>query len=186
MPIVDQTERNLKWRTLDRLEAVLSILCGLSLATFTVATMVNVAGRMLDRPLLWINELILGTFIWGIFLGAAVAVRRNAHFRLASFSEGLTRYWRLFFETVILIIVLACAVSVAVFGYVNFLQGFHNYLETTGTPIATITAAVPVFGALTVIFGIERLVNVWRVVLSSKVGTDAFEHLDPAREEGSI
>lgn len=166
MTLVSQKDRALKWRILDKLEAVLIVLCGLNLALFTFATLVNVVTRLRNTPILWINELILGAFVWGIFLGGAVAVRRNEHFRLASFVDTLPRYWRLAFETFIQIVMLACAIAIAVYGYKNFLQGFHNYLETTGTPISVITASVPVFGVLTAIFSIERLVNSWTVLLS--------------------
>lgn len=186
MTVVSQRERKLKWRGLDWLEALLSVVCGLLLAVFTFATLANVIGRILNRPILWIDELIIGAFIWGIFLGAAVAVRRSDHFRVASFVDALPRYWRLAFETVIQLVVLGCALSVVVFGYDNFLQGFRNYLETTGTPIAVITASVPVFGALTLIFSAERLVNIWRVVLASDYQPEDFSDLDLKNEEGSI
>lgn len=158
-------ERALKWRQLDWLESGLVIVCALNLALFTVATLINVISRSLDRPVLWINELILGAFVWGVFLGASVAVRRNEHFRIAGFVDGLPRYWRLGFETIIQIIIFGCGACIAVYGYTNFLQGFHDYLETTGTPIAVITAAVPVFGVLTMIFCVERVTNVWKILL---------------------
>lgn len=187
MPIVSQIDRALKWRFLDKLEALLTILCAFNLALFTVATLISVITRTANHPILWIDELILGAFVWGIFLGASVAVRRNQHFRIAAFVDGLSMYWRLVFETFIQCVVIACAVCISVFGYVNFLQGFGNYLETTGTPIAVITASVPVFGGLTIIFSLERLINTWRLMLSKDHLEDGHEgRYSLADDEGAI
>jgi len=165
MKIVSDRERELKWRALDPLEFVLIVICGLLLSIFTFSVLINVVTRLTNTPILWLNELIVGTFVWGIFLGGSVAVRRNEHFTLASFVETLPKYWQLGFVTFIQLVMLATAMCFAIFGYINFLQGFYNYLETTGTPIAVITASVPVCGVLTAIFSIERLVHAWTNVI---------------------
>ncbi|WP_157956712.1 TRAP transporter small permease [Salinicola halimionae] len=171
MKIVSERERELKWKALDPLEFILIVTCGLLLTTFTFSVLINVITRLTNTPVLWLNELIVGTFVWGIFLGGSVAVRRNEHFTLASFVENLPTYWQLGFVTFIQLVMLVTAGCFAIFGYINFLQGFHNYLETTGTPIAVITASVPMCGVLTAIFSFERLVHAWKNVL--------FDHRKP-------
>lgn len=165
MEIVSRRERDLKWPILDWLELILIVICGLLLTLFTFAVFVNVVTRELNVPILWLQELITAAFIWGIFLGGSVAVRRNEHFRLATFVDSLQGYWRLTAITVIELIMLVLAGCLIVFGWINFLQGFHNYMEPSGTPIAVVTAAVPTCGVLCGIFALERLWNAWSKAL---------------------
>jgi hypothetical protein len=81
--IVLSTERHLKWEALDAVERALMWLSGLLLFTFTTAVLVDVVTRTIGIPVVWLQEVTLGTFVWGVFIGGAVAVRRNEHFLLA-------------------------------------------------------------------------------------------------------
>jgi len=59
-------------------------------------------------------------------------------------------------------VILAVAVSMIVFGYTNYLNGFGSFLMPSLTPIAVLYAAIPVAGVLVALFTIEELVNGWR------------------------
>jgi TRAP-type C4-dicarboxylate transport system permease small subunit len=57
---------------------------------------------------------------------------------------------------------LAITVTVTIFGWVNFLQGFGNELSVTRWPLSVLTGAIPAFGFLTSIFALERLIKGWQ------------------------
>src|ERR1700732_5220303 len=82
-------QRHLKWRALDRLELVLMIICGLTLRGFSVSVTCDIVTRTIGHPWLWLQEVTSTLFIYGIFIGAAVATRRNAHLYLTAISEAL-------------------------------------------------------------------------------------------------
>ena len=67
--IVLSTERHLKWEALDAVERVLMWLSGLLLCTFTAAVLVDVVTRIIGLPVVWLQELTLGTFVWGFLSG---------------------------------------------------------------------------------------------------------------------
>lgn len=160
--MVSQEDRPLKTRTLDVVELVLLILSGLLLLAFTVTVMLDVLTRSIGRPILWLQEATLIAFVWGIFVGASAAQRRREHFVVTSLSADVGRLRRTLTESIVGLIILVIGLVVAYFGYINFIRGFGNQLTVTGLPLATITGAIPVFGALVTVFTIERLVMGWR------------------------
>ncbi len=160
--VVMQKERHLKWGALDVVERVLMWLSGLLLATFTVTVLLDVTTRFTGTPILWLQEATLGAFVWGVFIGGAVAVRRNEHFLLARIARSLTGRRRLILETTSHLILLAVALFLAVYGFAFVLLGLGIYSQPSGTPLAVTTAAIPVSGVLIALFTVERLVNGWR------------------------
>jgi hypothetical protein len=88
--LVLETQRHLKWRSLDHLEAVTMVLCGLCLAGFSTSVFLDVLTRTLAAPWLWLQEVTSTFFVYGIFIGAAAATRRNDHLYLSAITEAMT------------------------------------------------------------------------------------------------
>jgi TRAP-type C4-dicarboxylate transport system permease small subunit len=154
--------RHLKWPLLDPLERVLMVVCALLLLGFTLVEIADVLFRNLRRPWLNANEFAAGFFVWGVFLGMGVAVRRDQHFRLTAISQTMRGARRTAVESFNRLVILGVALSMIVFGYKNYLTGFGSFLMPSLTPIAVLYAAIPVAGALIALFTIEELVNGWR------------------------
>ena len=57
---------------------------------------------------------------------------------------------------------LAVAIAMIYYGYLNFLDGFRSLRMPSMTPLASLYAAIPVCGALVALFVVEQLVNGWR------------------------
>jgi TRAP-type C4-dicarboxylate transport system permease small subunit len=160
--LVVQRQRQLKWKQLDWLESVLMMLCGLTLAAFSLSVVCDIVTREIGRPWLWLQEVTSTFFIYGIFIGAAVATRRNDHLFLAAIGDSLSGRPRLIIETAIRIVVIGVGLFLTWFGYVNFLRGFASFRMPSMTPIASLYAAIPLSGALITLFAFEQLVNGWR------------------------
>jgi len=156
--IVSGTLRHLKWRALDPLEHALMAACGLCLFGFTLSEFADVVARLLHHPLASAQEFSSGFFIWGVFLGGAVAVRRDTNFRIGAISDRWTGVPRLVAELTKRTVMLGVAGVLIVFGYLNFLHGFGSYMPPSETPIAVLYAAIPVSGLLIGVFVIEGLI----------------------------
>lgn len=154
--------RHLKWPALDYLERGLMVLCAFLLLGFTLVELADVTFRTLGRPWLTAAEFASGFFVWGVFLGMGVAVRRDQHFRLTAVSQSLRGIKRKLIETVNRLVILGVAICMMVFGYKNYLASFGTFLMPSITPIAVLTAAIPVAGGLISLFVIEELINGWR------------------------
>jgi TRAP-type C4-dicarboxylate transport system permease small subunit len=167
--LVMQRQRHLKWPALDVLEKVLMVGCGLTLLGFTTSVMFDIVTRTIGHPWLWLQEVTSTFFVYGIFIGAAAATRRNDHLYLTALAEALHGRPRLVVEVIIRLVVLTVALTMVYFGYVNFLRGFGSFRMPSMTPIASLYAAIPLSGALIALFTVEQLANGLR---------NGFEHPD--------
>jgi TRAP-type C4-dicarboxylate transport system permease small subunit len=172
--LVLQRQHHLKWRSFDQLELALMIICGVLCFGFSLSVAADIVTRTVGHPWLWLQEVTSTLFIYAIFIGAAVATRRNDHLYLTAISEALHGMPRLIVEVTIRLVVLGVAFCLIRFGYLNFLRGFGSFRLPSGTPIASLYAVIPLSGVLIALFTIEQLVNGIR---------NGFDHPEPPDEE---
>jgi TRAP-type C4-dicarboxylate transport system permease small subunit len=157
--LVLRRQRHLKWRALDPLETVLMVLCGILLAGFCTTVICDIVTREIGHPWLWLQEVTSTFFIYAIFVGTAVACRRNDHLYLTAIADTLVGTPRLVVEVSTRIVVLGVAFCFIFFGFLNFLRGFSSFRMPSMTPIASLYAAIPICGVLVALFTIEQLIN---------------------------
>ena len=157
--IVLETDRHLKWRSFDAIERVLMLLCGVCLSGFTIAVLCDVVTRTIGHPWLWLQEVTSTFFTYGVFIGAAVAVRRNDHLYLSAITEAMSGRSRLGVEVFNRAVVGGVGLALVVFGWQNFLTGFGNFRMPSMLPIAYLYAPIPVCGVLIALFSLEQIVN---------------------------
>ncbi len=138
------------------------VLCGIALSGFTVTVVCDIVTRALGTPWLWLQEVTMTCFVYGVFAGTAAATRRNDHLYLALIAESMSGGKRRAIETFSRVVVLAVAGCMAYFGFINFLNGFHTFRMPSMTPLASFYAAVPLCGVLVALFTVEQLVNGWQ------------------------
>jgi TRAP-type C4-dicarboxylate transport system permease small subunit len=172
--LVLQRQHHLKWPALDRLELILMMICGLLCFGFSLSVMFDIVTRTIGHPWLWLQEVTSTLFIYAIFIGAAVATRRNDHLYLTAISETLHGTPRLIVEIIIRLVVLGVAFCLIWFGYINYLRGFGSFRLPSGTPIASLYAAIPLAGVLIALFTVEQLVNGIR---------NGFDHPEPLEDD---
>ena len=153
------TDRHLKWPALDPVERWLMVLCGVFLCAFTSTTLLDVLARITGHPLLWPQEVTSACFVYGVFVGASVATRRNDHLYLTALTEAMSPGPRRFFEVFNRAVVMAVGLAMVVFGWQNFLSGFGSFRMPSMLPIAYLYAPIPICGALVALFSLEQIVN---------------------------
>jgi TRAP-type C4-dicarboxylate transport system permease small subunit len=176
--IVLTTDRHLKWRAFDPIEHVLMLLCGVCLTIFTISTLTDVVTRELGHPLLSLQEVTSAFFIYGIFIGSAVATRRNDHLFLSAITERMHGVTRLVVEVFNRLVVLCVGLAMVVYGWQNFQTGFRSFRMPSMLPIAYLYIAIPICGAFVALFAFEQIVNGWRNGFAAPVGEG------PARDVG--
>jgi TRAP-type C4-dicarboxylate transport system permease small subunit len=172
--LVLRRQHHLKWRVLDGLEVVLMIICGVLCFGFSISVTADIVTRTIGHPWLWLQEVTSTLFIYAIFIGAAVATRRNDHLYLTAISEAMHGTPRLIVEVVIRAVVLGVAACLIWFGYLNYLRGFGSFRLPSGTPIASLYAVIPLSGLLIALFTVEQLVNGI---------ANGFDHPEPPEED---
>ena len=160
--LVLQRQRHLKWPALDALEKLLMILCGAALLGFSASTLIDIVTRTLGYPVLSLQEVTSACFVYGVFIGAGVASRRNDHLYLTAVAESLKGRARFAVEVVTRLVVLAVGLCMIWYGWLNFLEGFSSFRMPSMLPIAYLYAIIPVSGALIALFSLEQVCNGWR------------------------
>lgn len=174
--LILQRHRQLKWKVLDPLEALLMVLCGVSIAMFTLTVLLDVVTRTIGAPWLWLQQVTTAFFAWGVFIGMAVATRRNDHFYLTEITKRMTGAPRNAIEIINRIVVLVVSVVIVWCGTQNTLLDLGSFRMPSLIPLTVYTAIVPIAGVLVALFSVEQLVNGW------KNGFAGPEDLDDSRE----
>ena len=160
--LVLQRQHHLKWRSFDRLELILMMLCGLLCFGFSLSVMCDIVTRTIGHPWLWLQEVTSTLFIYAIFIGAAVATRRNDHLYLTAVAEAMHGRTRFAVEIATRLVVLGVGLCMIWFGWLNFLKGFESFRMPSMLPIAYLFAIIPVSGVLVALFSVEQICNGWR------------------------
>ena len=176
--LVLRRDRHLKWPALDGVERALMILGGICLACFTTSVFLDVVTRQLGHPWLWLQEVTSALFTYGVFIGAAVATRRNDHLFLSALTEKMSGAPRRFFEVFNRAVVLLVGVGMFVFGWQNFATGFGSFRMPSMLPMSYLYVAIPLCGALVALFSLEQIVN------GLRNGFQTSDEPEPAREVG--
>lgn len=158
-PIVLETDHHLKWRRLDGLEHALMVACGVCLACFSAAVFMDVLTRELGRPWLWLQEVTMAFFTYGVFCGTAVATRRQDHLQLSALTEAMRGPMRTLFEVFNRGVVLTVGLAMVGYGWQNFMSGLNSFRMPSMAPIAYLYWPIPVCGALVALFSLEQIVN---------------------------
>jgi len=107
------------------------------------------------KPLTWTEEVARFCFIWLIFMGASINVRKRAHFALDLFSSKLTPGYRVFLRLLIYSLVGIFALSLTILGWIFFKVGIIRLSPTIDISMAYIYAAIPLSGIFILLYLIE-------------------------------
>jgi TRAP-type C4-dicarboxylate transport system permease small subunit len=157
--LVSPRERHLKWPALDWLEALLFILGGACIVGFSVSVLCDVVTREIGRPWLWLQQVTTGFFTYGIFIGMALATRRNEHMYLAEIVHAMKGSNRRNIEVFSRLVVFTVAMFFVVFGWINFRHDMGSYRMPSLIPLGYYTVIVPISGVLIALFSLEQIVN---------------------------
>lgn len=157
--LVSPRERHLKWRGLDWLEALLYLGAGACIIGFSVSVLLDVLTREIGYPWLWLQQVTTGFFAWGVFIGMALAARRNDHMYLTELVATLGGPTRNVLEAMSRVVVFIVALCMVVFGWQNFLLDMGSFRMPSLIPLGYYTIVVPISGALIALFQVEQFVN---------------------------
>ena len=134
----------------------------LLLAVISVDLLLGIFSRyVMQRTFVWYDEIARACFMWLVFLGAAVAVKRGAHFGLHMLVDMLPRYARRLAGFVTPVVIMAFSAVLVVQGLAFMEFGRFQQLPVMGISKAWIYAAMPVGGALMIVYAMQAL---WRSV----------------------
>jgi len=105
----------------------------------------------------WYDEVARLCFVWMIFLGAAVAVRRGAHFRLHLVIDRFGDATRRRIELLVTLTVIAFAAVLVTGGIAIFPIARRQVTDALEISMVWFYGALPVGGALMILFALPHL-----------------------------
>ena len=114
---------------------------------------------MAGHPLLWPQEMTSAFFIYGVFIGASAATRRNDHLQLLALTKSMSGATRRAFEVMESRRCHGASAFLSSYGWQNFFTGFGSFRMPSMLPIAYLYAPIPLCGALVALFSLEQIIN---------------------------
>jgi len=137
-------------------------LCLVLMAVLACDLMLGVFSRyVLMRTFTWYDEIARACFVWVVFLGAAVGVKRGAHFGLHMLVDMLPERARRLAGFLAPLVIMAFSGVLVVQGLAFMEFGRFQQLPVMGISKVWIYAAMPVGGALMILYSLQAL---WRGV----------------------
>ena len=168
-------------RVFDAVATIIWWIIGILMLFLTVVVSYQVFSRYLGflPRLLWTEEVARFTFLWMLFLGAALAVRQGRHFTIDFFGHRLEGVIRRLSQAFVLAVITGVGVFMVVGGSEFFDMGMRRVSTTSGIRLAWIYLALPASGALIAAFGLEGLV---KVLLGQEPEADRAKGVKPTEE----
>lgn len=135
-------------------------------------TGINVISRYtLNKPMPWIEEIVLGLFIWLVFIGISSTMKRGGHVGVDYFVNMMPRPIRIISE----IIRAAAIYYVLIYVFIYLGSSLTSQAASKLTPILglsyqLIDIAVPIGGALTAIHFTKTLIPSFKTKFRKEEG----------------
>lgn len=138
----------------DRLYRALLVVVTVLLAVLTVVVSYQVLGRYLPfiPRAIWTEEISRLCLEWLVFLGAALAIRRNEHFIIDVIPAKVASRFRVQIQMVILALLAVAAVAIIIGGFAFAQTGLGRTSTTSGISLTWAFASLPVAGVCMLVF----------------------------------
>jgi TRAP-type C4-dicarboxylate transport system permease small subunit len=144
------------------LSSAVEAVCLLLMVVLSVDLMLGVFSRyVLAATFTWYDEIARAAFVWVVFLGAAVGVKRGAHFRLHLVVDLLPRSFQRAAQALAWLVAIGFSAVLIQQGWAFMELGRVQTLPVSGVSKAWVYAAMPVGGVLIIVYTLPRL---WRVL----------------------
>jgi TRAP-type transport system small permease protein len=132
------------------------------MAALVVDVFLGVFSRyVLHATFQWYDEVARLCFVWMVFLGAAVAVRRGAHFRLHLLIDRFSPRLRRATDLGVALVVLLFGVVLVAGGVAMYPVARRQVSDSLELSMLWFYGALPVGGALMILFSLPHL---WRLI----------------------
>lgn len=130
------------------------------LSIFFVAIMIQIVSRHMGVSIIWTEEVANYSFIWSVFMGAAVMVNQREHFSFDFLTLKLTGAKRIGLIILIDIIVLLFAIGLLYYG-IQAASTFwdYNWVALPDMKMGYVWIALPITGLTMGIYTLNHILN---------------------------
>lgn len=144
-------------KILEKIQLTIGVL---SLSIFFTAIIIQITTRHLGIPVIWTEEVANYSFIWSVFMGAAVMLNRKEHFSFDFFLQKLKGVSKTILLIVIDTIVLLFAAALFYYG-IEAVKNFWNYnwVSLPALKMGYVWISIPIAGLTMAIYSLNHLIS---------------------------
>ncbi len=144
------------FKLFDILEKALEILAAIFLGIFCCVSFAQVVVRLLGGSLVWAEEAARYSFIYMVFLGCTVGVRRNVHYCFDIFGKSKNRLIAALSRITALILCEGFCLILFITGIMFIPQMHARRSSILGIPMSVPYMAIVAFAGISILFFTEQ------------------------------
>ncbi|TWT05285.1 TRAP transporter small permease [Planococcus sp. CPCC 101016] len=146
----------------------------ITLSIFFIAIIIQIVSRHMGVAIIWTEEVANYSFIWSIFMGAAVMVNQREHFSFDFLTIKLKGRKKTVLVLVIDTIILLFALAILYFG-IEAAQTFwdYNWVALPEMKMGYVWISLPIMGFTMAVYTLGHLFNGFKDLKNLKRGADA-------------
>jgi TRAP-type C4-dicarboxylate transport system permease small subunit len=141
----------------DRLESLqigLGVICVIIFLSFVV---IDVFSRTISMPIIWAQEISMFAYVWVVFLGSSICIRRGKHFNIDFVINALPPTLKKPLQILNCLLLLVFGYLLILPGYEFAMMGLKRVSNPSQIPLIIPTISIPITGLFTLYFVIEGL-----------------------------
>ncbi|SKC66156.1 TRAP transporter small permease [Maledivibacter halophilus] len=147
-------------KAIDLLERIQKYIGIAFLSIFIVVVIIQIIARYLEISVLWTEEIAVFSFIWAVFMGASIMVRKEAHFSFDFLKSKLSGIKKHILDIIINVLMLGFTLYMLVYGKEIMITFWnYNWYSLPDFKMGYVWAVIPLTGMLMSIYIIEHIVN---------------------------
>lgn len=151
----------IKW--LEKIQLTVGVI---SLSVFFITIIVQIFSRYLGMAMIWTEEVANYSFIWAVFMGAAVMLNRREHFRFDFLLFRLPEKPRAYLSLAIEIILLVFSLAIFYYGLEAVNSFWHyNWASLPGMKMGYVWISVPIMGLTSAIYCFDHIMGSVRMLM---------------------
>ncbi|TCO77415.1 TRAP transporter small permease [Marinisporobacter balticus] len=144
-------------KTIEKIQLRMGVV---ALSIFFLAILIQVFSRYAGISVIWTEEIANYSFIWAIFMGAAVMVNRKSHFRFNLLSQKIKGKKKIFLDITVDSILLIFNVFVSYYGIIAT-KSFWNYrwVAIQNFKMGYVWLCIPIMGITMAIYMMGHIIE---------------------------
>lgn len=140
------------------LESIQSAIAGFFMFVLLAVVFLDVAYREAGSPMVWLQNIASLSFIWIVFFGAAIALKKGTHYRIEIFPNAGVKF-RKFMDLTVFACEAVFILVLIVYGYEYAMMSMQRLVMPAGVPMFYGSVAIPLTGIFMLCYFIELVMS---------------------------
>jgi TRAP-type transport system small permease protein len=140
-------------------ENVQTAIGGIFLFVLLSVVFLDVCFREIGTPMVWLQNIASFAFIWVVFFGAAIGLRKGSHYRIEIFPHAGPKF-RKFMDLTVFTSEAIFIVVLTIYGCEFAVMSMERLVMPAGVPMFYAAVAIPLSGVFMLCYFIE-VVTIW-------------------------